>query len=323
MELCTFEIDLINERIQFYFSNSEIKNHHTETITVSFDKVVTDLAGYSEDYLSELKEITDELDVEIANGNHVNDPLSAKLYQIMFTSDNIIARVLASIVEYFHVNTRKQMWNKNIVRVKAREREIQLFHRLLFNDIEELKAHLDTDFVRKKESEFNLSVRLEKNRTFKVLLTDSFWDFVGIFSYVLYLKDLHVFTCKHCGSKYLAVADMVYCKQPACQKEHEKEKRRTKRQTRKYDPYVYPLDNFHEYARGRKYEMTLAGATEEELAAFDELHEKHAKDIRNRLDSFKNQGKLPDDEFEQICASYKKELKNRVKYIIQQKRNKA
>ena len=323
MELCTFEIDLINERIQFYFSNSEIKNPHTETITVSFDKVVSDLAGYSEEYLSELKEITDKLDVEIANGNHVNDPLSAKLYQIMFTSDNIIARVLASIVECFHVNTRKQMRNNNIVRVKVREREIQLFHRQLFNDIEELKTLVDTDFGRKKESEFNLSVRLEMNRTFKVLLKDSFRDFVGIFSYVLNLKDLHVFTCKHCGSKYLAVADMLYCKQPACQKEHEKEKRRTKRQNRKYNPFVRPLDNFHEYARGRKYEMTLARATEEELAAFEELHKKHADYIRGSLDAFKNKGELPDDEFEQICISFKKELKARADYVIEQKRNKA
>lgn len=321
MELGTFEIDLINERIQFYFSNSEIKNPHIETVTVSFDKVVSDLAGYSEDYLSELKEITDKLDVEIANGNHVNDPLSAKLYQIMFTSDNIIACVLASVVEYFHLDIKKRM--KNSIIIKMWEREIQSFHSHLFNDIKEFKTLVDTDFGRKKESAFNLSVRLEKNRTSKVLLTDSFRDFVGIFSYVLYLKDLHVFTCKHCGSKYLAVADLLYCKQPACQKELEKEKRRTKRQTRKYDPFVRPLDNFHEYARGRKREMTLAGATEEELAAFEELHKKHADYIRGSLDAFKNKGELPDDEFYQICKSFKKELKARMDYVINQNRNKA
>ena len=83
------------------------------------------------------------------------------------------------------------------------------------------------------------------------------------------------------------------------------------------------MDNFHEYARGRKREMTLAGATEEELAAFEELHKKHADYIRGSLDAFKNKGDLPDDEFEQICISFKKELKARADYVIEQNRNKA
>ena len=69
--------------------------------------------------------------------------------------------------------------------------------------------------------------------------------------------------------------------------------------------------------------MMLAGATKEELAAFEELHIKHADYIRGSLDSFKNKGILPDDEFEQICVSFKKELKARVDYIIKQKRNRT
>ena len=54
--------------------------------------------------------------------------------------------------------------------------------------------------------------------------------------------------------------------------------------------------------------MTLAGATEKELAAFEELHKKHADYIRGSLDVFKNKDVLPDDEFYQICKSFKKEL---------------
>ena len=69
--------------------------------------------------------------------------------------------------------------------------------------------------------------------------------------------------------------------------------------------------------------MMLAGATKEELAAFEELHIKHADYIRGSLEAFKNKGVLPDDEFEQICRSYKKELKARTDYVIEQKRNKA
>ena len=69
--------------------------------------------------------------------------------------------------------------------------------------------------------------------------------------------------------------------------------------------------------------MTLAGATEKELADFEELHKKHADYIRGSLEAFKNKGVLPDDEFEQICRSYKKELKARTDYVIKQKRNRT
>lgn len=69
--------------------------------------------------------------------------------------------------------------------------------------------------------------------------------------------------------------------------------------------------------------MMLAGATKEELAAFEELHIKHSDYIRGSLEMFKNKGELPDDEFEQICRSYKKELKARTDYVIKQKRNRT
>ena len=175
----------------------------------------------------------------------------------------------------------------------------------------------------KKSYAFDMTVSFGKNRSARVIMKDSFRQFIDIFTYMVYLKDLHIFTCKNCGTKYLAVADMDYCTAPECLEEREKAKRRTKRQSRKYDPFVRPLDNFHEYARGRKREMTLAGATEEELAAFEELHQKHADYIRGSLDAFKNKGELPNDEFEQICKSFKKELKARADYVIKQKRNKA
>ena len=45
--------------------------------------------------------------------------------------------------------------------------------------------------------------------------------------------------------------------------------------------------------------------------------------IRGSLDAFKNKGELPDDEFEQICISFKKELKVRADYVIEQNRNKV
>ena len=318
MELCTFEINLVNEEITFTFSDSDLKRPHKKTKTVSFDKVVADILNIN---YNSIREITDKLEVEIANGKEVNDPISADLYNIMFSSENVIERIIASVVEYSHLETKKQM-NKSL-KIKSWEKAIKAYHKNLYEEIDNSKAIVANGFEYDKNHAFDMTVSLGKNRSARVILKGSYRQFIDVFTYVVYLKDLHIFTCKHCGAKYLAVADMDICKAPECLEEREKTKRRTKRQNRKYNPFVRPLDNFHEYARGRKREMTLAGATTEELAAFEELHKKHADYIRGSLDAFKNKGELPDDEFEQICKSFKKELKARVDYVIEQKRNRA
>ena len=318
MELCTFEINLTNKEITFVFSDSDLKSPHKKATTVSFDKVVADMINVN---YNSIREITDKLEVKIADGKEVNDPISAELYSIMFSSENVIERIIASVVEYSHLETKKQM-NKSL-KIKSWEKALKAYHKNLYEEIDKSKAFVANGFQFDKNHAFDMTVSFDKNRSTRVILKDSFRQFIELFTYMVYLKDLHIFTCKNCGTKYLAVADMDYCTAPECLEEREKAKRRTKRQNRKYNPFVRPLDNFHEYARGRKREMTLAGVTKEELEAFEELHKKHADYIRGSLDAFKNKGELPDDEFEQICISFKKELKARADYVIEQNRNKA
>ncbi|MEE0874114.1 MAG: hypothetical protein UIH27_11725 [Ruminococcus sp.] len=321
MELCTFYIDLMGEKIRFVFSDSDIKRPHKETLTVSFSTVSADLLNFDDASFEKLKTITDKLEKEIANGREINDSISAELYKIMFSSENVIERIAASVIEYHHLETKRQM--KTSIKIKQWEKAIREFHANLYNEIIELKPVVENDFQFKKDSDFTISVTLGENRSSTIALSDSFAQFVKIFTYAVYQKDLHIFTCRHCGNKYLAVTDMRYCKEKECQQEKEKEQRRTKRQNRKYDIYVQPLDNFNDYTRGRLREMRLAGATEEEVSAFEELKLRHRDDLRNRLDSFKNQSKAPDKEFYQICDGYKKELKVRTDVVIKRNRKKV
>ena len=317
MELCTFHIDLMGEKIRFEFSDSDIKRPQKETLTVSFSTVSAALLNFDDASFEKLKMITDKLEKEIANGREINNTISAELYKIMFSSENIIERIAASMIEYHHLEIKRQM--KTSIKIKQWEKALKEFHANLFNEIKELKSVIENDFQFKNDSDFNMSITLGKNRSSTIALSDSFGQFVKIFTYAVYLKDLHIFTCRHCGEKYLAVTDMRYCKEKECQQEKEKEQRRTKRQNRKYDIYVQPLDNFNDYARGRLREMRLAGATQKEVAAYEKLKLRHRDDLRNRLDAFKNQGKTPDEEFYQICDGYKKELKVRADVVIKRK----
>ena len=228
MELCTFEINLTNKEITFVFSDSDLKRPHKKATTVSFDKVVADMINVK---YNSIREITDKLEVKIADGKEVNDPISADLYSIMFSSENVTERIIASVVEYSHLETKKQM-NKSLI-IKSWAKAIKAYHKNLYEDIDKSKAFVANGFQFDKNHAFDMTVSFGKNRSARVILKDSFRQFIDIFTYMVYLKDLHIFTCKNCGEKYLAVADMDYCTAPECLDEREKAKRRTKRQNRK------------------------------------------------------------------------------------------
>ena len=208
MELCAFHIDLMGEKIRFVFSDSDIKRPHKETLTVSFSTVSADLLNFDDASFEKLTKITDRLEKEIANGREINDSISADLFTVMFTSENIIERIAVSVIEYHHLEIKRQM--KTSIKIKQWEKAIREFHANLFNEIKELKPVIENDFQFKKDSDFNMSITLGENRSSTIALSDSFGQFVKIFTYAVYLKDLHIFTCRHCG-KFEIVRVHCFC----------------------------------------------------------------------------------------------------------------
>ena len=134
---------------------------------------------------------------------------------------------------------------------------------------------------------------------------------IHIFLTNLYIGNLKVFTCKHCGKKYFDNTDKGYCQKKMCQRAEEKENNKIIRQKRKADPYKSLLDNFGLYIRQQKHKLTQRNLSADVIAQFDDERNSCYNKVKMEISIYQNSGKLIDDELE----SYIDEQKNYMKHL--------
>ena len=132
-----------------------------------------------------------------------------------------------------------------------------------------------------------------------------------IFLTNLYIGNLKVFTCKHCGKKYFDNTDKGYCPKEICQQAEEREINKMVRAKRKADPYKNLLDNFGLYIRQQKHKLTQRNLSADVIAQFDDERNSCYNKVKMEISIYQNSGKLIDDELE----SYIDEQKNYMKHL--------
>ena len=134
---------------------------------------------------------------------------------------------------------------------------------------------------------------------------------IHIFLTNLYIGNLKVFTCKHCGKKYFDNTDKGYCPKEICQQAEEREINKMVRAKRKADPYKNLLDNFGLYIRQQKHKLTQKNLSADVIAQFDDEKNSCYNKVKMEISIYQNSGKLIDDELE----SYIDEQKNYMKHL--------
>ena len=133
---------------------------------------------------------------------------------------------------------------------------------------------------------------------------------IHIFLTNLYIGNLKVFTCKHCGKKYFDNFDKGYCQKKMCQRAEEKENNKIIRQKRKADPYKSLLDNFGLYIRQQKHKLTQKNLSADVIAQFDDERNSCYNKVKMEISIYQNSGKLIDDELESYIDEQKNYMKN-------------
>ena len=133
---------------------------------------------------------------------------------------------------------------------------------------------------------------------------------IYIFLAYLYIGNLKVFTCKHCGKKYFDNFDKGYCQKKMCQRAEEKENNKIIRQKRKADPYKSLLDNFGLYIRQQKHKLTQKNLSADVIAQFDDEKNSCYNKVKMEISIYQNSGKPIDDELESYIDEQKNYMKN-------------
>ena len=133
---------------------------------------------------------------------------------------------------------------------------------------------------------------------------------IHIFLTNLYIGNLKVFTCKHCGKKYFDNFDKGYCQKKMCQRAEEKENNKIIRQKRKADPYKSLLDNFGLYIRQQKHKLTQRNLSADVIAQFDDERNSCYNKVKMEISIHQKSGKPIDDELESYIDEQKNYMKN-------------
>ncbi|MBQ5562010.1 MAG: hypothetical protein IIT39_01305 [Clostridia bacterium] len=133
---------------------------------------------------------------------------------------------------------------------------------------------------------------------------------IHIFLTNLYIGNLKVFTCKHCGKKYFDNTDKGCCPKEICQKAEEKENNKIFREKRKANPYKNLLDNFGLYIRQQKHKLTQKNLSADVIAQFDDEKNFCYNKVKMEISIYQNSGKPIDDELKNYIEEQKNYMKN-------------
>jgi len=319
-----FNIDVFKREVYFFSVSSPTKRELIHTYT--FDDMMYMAEDYSTgDCQKKLQGLYDLMMEQIENKEDEQVQALSRQLDNEF-KENIFASVCLSILYGTYQNQKDTLNHLGIIgsfidsisqkitlQVKG---NIESKFSEITNSMNNFIDCVNNDFQNTPERIFHSDGKyiLEFNKRDENMLysvNEFIEPLIHIFLTNLYIGNLKVFTCKHCGKKYFDNTDKGYCPKEICQQAEEREINKMVRAKRKADPYKNLLDNFGLYIRQQKHKLTQRNLSADVIAQFDDERNSCYNKVKMEISIYQNSGKLIDDELE----SYIDEQKNYMKHL--------
>jgi len=318
-----FKIDVFKRELHFFSVSSPTKKELIHTYT--FDDMMYMAEDYATgDYQKKLQGLYDLMMEQIENKEDEQVQALTKQLEKEFKK-NIFASVCLSIL-YGTYQKQEDILNRlGIIGsfIDGISQKITLHIKdnieSKFSEITDLMNNFidcaNNDFQHTPERIFKSDGKyiLEWNKRDENMLysvSEFIEPLIYIFLAYLYIGNLKVFTCKHCGKKYFDNFDKGYCQKKMCQRAEEKEINKMVRAKRKADPYKSLLDNFGLYIRQQKHKLTQKNLSADVIAQFDDEKNSCYNKVKMEISIYQNSGKPIDDELESYIDEQKNYMKN-------------
>lgn len=319
-----FNIDVFKRKVYFFSVSSPPKRELIHTYT--FDDMMYMADDYSTgDYQKKLQGSYDLMMEQIENKEDEQVQALARQLEKEFKK-NIFANVCLSILYSTYQNQKDTLSHLGVInsfidsvsqkitlQVKGK---IESKFSEITNSMSNFIDCVNNDFQNTPETTFKSDGKyiLEFNKRDGNMLysvNEFIEPLIHIFLTNLYIGNLKVFTCKHCGKKYFDNTDKGYCPKEICQQAEEREINKMVRAKRKADPYKSLLDNFGLYIRQQKHKLTQRNLSADVIAQFDGERNSCYNKVKMEISIYQKSGKPIDDELE----SYIDEQKNYMKHL--------
>ena len=323
MDNIYFKIDVFKRELHFFSVSSPTKKELIHTYT--FDDMMYMAEDYATgDYQKKLQGLYDLMMKQIDSEEDEQVQALSRQLEKEF-KENIFASVCLSILYGLYQNQRDTLYLRiiklpiNSISQKITSQVKSTIESKFSEVINSMNNFIDcvnNDFQHTPKKIFHSDGKyiLEFNKRDGNMLysvNEFIEPLIHIFLTNLYIGNLKVFTCKHCGKKYFDNTDKGYCPKEICQQAEEREINKMVRAKRKADPYKSLLDNFGLYIRQQKHKLTQKNLSADVIAQFDDEKNFCYNKIKIEISIYQNSGKLIDDELE----SYIDEQKNYMKHL--------
>ena len=317
-----FNIDVFKREVYFFSVSSPTKRELIHTYT--FDDMMYMAEDYATGgYQKKLQGLYDLMMEQIENKEDEQVQALSRQLEKEF-KENIFASVCLSILYGLYQNQRDTLYLRiiklpiNSISQKITSQVKSTIESKFSEVINSMNNFIDcvnNDFQHTPERIFQSDGKyiLEFNKRDGNMLysvNEFIEPLIHIFLTNLYIGNLKVFTCKHCGKKYFDNTDKGYCPKEICQQAEEKENNKIFREKRKANPYKNLLDNFGLYIRQQKHKLTQKNLSSDVIAQFDDEKNSCYNKVKMEISIYQNSGKLIDDELESYIDEQKNYMKN-------------
>ena len=317
-----FNIDVFKREVYFFSVSSPTKRELIHTYT--FDDMMYMAEDYATgDYQKKLQGLYDLMMKQIDSEEDEQVQALSRQLEKEF-KENIFASVCLSILYGLYQNQRDTLYlriiklpingisQKITSQVKS---TIESKFSEVINSMNNFIDCVNNDFQHTPKKIFHSDGKyiLEFNKRDGNMLysvNEFIEPLIHIFLTNLYIGNLKVFTCKHCGKKYFDNTDKGYCPKEICQQAEEREINKMVRAKRKADPYKSLLDNFGLYIRQQKHKLTQKNLSEDVITQFDDEKNFRYSKVKMEISIYQNSGKPIDDELESYIDEQKNYMKN-------------
>ena len=317
-----FNIDAFKREVYFFSVSSPPKRELIHTYT--FDDMMYMAEDYATgDYQKKLQGLYDLMMKQIDSEEDEQVQALSRQLEKEF-KENIFASVCLSILYGLYQNQRDTLYLRiiklpiNSISQKITSQVKSTIESKFSEVINSMNNFIDcvnNDFQHTPKKIFHSDGKyiLEFNKRDENMLysvNEFIEPLIHIFLTNLYIGNLKVFTCKHCGKKYFDNTDKGYCPKEICQQAEEREINKMVRAKRKADPYKSLLDNFGLYIRQQKHKLTQKNLSSDVIAQFDDERNSCYNKVKMEISIYQNSGKLIDDELESYIDEQKNYMKN-------------
>ena len=282
---------------------------------LSFDEIFRDITEFREGFL-DYEKLTDELIAAINGRGAVFREILERFDDSMLGSFNFFTRYYSDLLRSIFISARADIDKANLLFNTKTLKKSTEYVSNVFNNIREVMRD-DWNFDFNSESElqaFRLSfdkviIRGNDRNDIYTVADTALVNFFYDFSFAIHSRKLYVCSCKYCGKVFLGMKNAVACDGVECQEKYQRDLKNAKRRERDNGTYEVYKTRLSNYIGQQKPKLSAkVNEDSEVLSRFDEERKVYTKIMKDKIDEYQAENRLPDEEMDQFYVQLRKKF---------------